>query len=562
MRVTLLLVAVAAVLSVASTPAFAQQPLSPAQIYELRVEADAAYEAGRYAEAAPLYEQIATTDPRDGEALYRWARGLFVGGDAQRALELGERAGSMGFGDAARVSLAVAQAMGRAGDTEAALEWLEAALLQKLEDRPALKNDEAFAGLRENPRFRELAGFPAVETDDRVERWHRDLEFFLEEAQRLHADPDRIAYSDAFTDRVLKLAGRVEELDDVAIAMELQRIIVSLGDGHSVLYRWVPTESVALPTPLPMTLYFFSNGLYVVDANDSHTDLIGQRVVAIGGKSVDHIVDDLRPFVSRDNDQGLFWLGPRYLSNTAALRAMGYADRLDSAIFTLQRPGGERHDVALSPPDATWDGNRLRSPGGVDQETPLWLRDIDRNYGFEALPAMRAVYAQLNRVRNAKDQSIAEFAEAVQAEIMNGAAQHLILDLRHNNGGNNFLIWPIVRLVMWHEASDPDHRVWVITGRNTFSACQNLVNFLDRETEAVFVGEPSSSKPNFVGEDTSVELPYSRLRLSISSRYWQDSYPGDHRVWVPVDVPVALSSIDYFGNRDPVMEALAEIIGG
>lgn len=175
---------------------------------------------------------------------------------------------------------------------------------------------------------------------------------------------------------------------------------------------------------------------------------------------------------------------------------------------------------------------------------------------------MRAVYAQLNRVRNAKDQSIAEFAEAVQAEIMNGAAQHLILDLRHNNGGNNFLIWPIVRLVMWHEASDPDHRVWVITGRNTFSACQNLVNFLDRETEAVFVGEPSSSKPNFVGEDTSVELPYSRLRLSISSRYWQDSYPGDHRVWVPVDVPVALSSIDYFGNRDPVMEALAEIIGG
>lgn len=562
MRVTLLLAAASAALLAATVPATAQQLLSPAEIYELRVEADAAYEAGRYAEAAPLYEQLATADPRNGEAMFRWARGLFVAGDAQRALELGEQAGSMGFGDAARVSLAVAQAMGRAGDTEAALEWLEAALFQKLEDRPALKEDEAFAALRDDPRFRELAGFPAVETDDRVEQWHRDLDFFLEETQRLHADPDRVAHSGAFTDKVLELAGRVEQLDDVAIAMELQRIIVSLGDGHSVLYRWVPTESVALPTPLPVTLYFFSNGLYVVDAVDRHTDLIGQRVVAIGGKSVDNIVDDLSPFVSRDNDQGIIWLGPRYLRNTAALRAMGYTDRLDSAVFTLQRPGGERHDVALAPPDVAWDGNRLRAPGAVDHETPLWLRDVDRHYGFETLTGLDAVYAQFNRVRNAEHQSIAEFAAAVQAEIATGDAQHLILDLRHNNGGNNFLIWPIVRLVMWHEANDPQNRAWVITGRNTFSACQNLVNFLDRETEAVFVGEPSSSKPNFVGEDTSVELPYSGLRLSISSRYWQDSYPGDNRVWVPVDVPVALSSADYFGNRDPVMEALTEIIGG
>lgn len=86
------------------------------------------------------------------------------------------------------------------------------------------------------------------------------------------------------------------------------------------------------------------------------------------------------------------------------------------------------------------------------------------------------------------------------------------------------------------------------------------MNALDRWTDAAFVGEPSSSKPNFVGESTWVELPYSRLRLSISSRYWQDSNPGDDRIWVPVEVPAPLTAADYFGDWDPAMEALTEIL--
>ena len=79
----------------------------------------------------------------------------------------------------------------------------------------------------------------------------------------------------------------------------------------------------------------------------------------------------------------------------------------------------------------------------------------------------------------------------------------------------------------------------MITGRATFSACQNLVNHLDRATNAIFVGEPAGSRPNFTGEDTWVELPWSKLRVSISARYWQDSYPTDERPYVPVAMPVA-----------------------
>jgi hypothetical protein len=78
---------------------------------------------------------------------------------------------------------------------------------------------------------------------------------------------------------------------------------------------------------------------------------------------------------------------------------------------------------------------------------------------------------------------------------------------------------------------------------------------MDHETKAVFGGEPSASKPNFVGEDNARELPWSRLLASISNRY-HESIPGDTREWIEPDIKVELASRDYFANRDPVLEAV------
>src|SRR5579862_6974185 len=92
-------------------------------------------------------------------------------------------------------------------------------------------------------------------------------------------------------------------------------------------------------------------------------------------------------------------------------------------------------------------------------------------------------------------------------------------------------------------------------GRNTFSAAQNFINQVEQWTDEIFVGEPSSSRPNFVGEDTEILLPFSGIQGSISSRYFQDSDPLDDRPWIAPDIPVALSSRDYFGGEDPVLRA-------
>ena len=55
-------------------------------------------------------------------------------------------------------------------------------------------------------------------------------------------------------------------------------------------------------------------------------------------------------------------------------------------------------------------------------------------------------------------------------------------------------------------------------------------------------------------------LPYSRLRGSISNRYWQDSDPWDDRPWIQPDLAVDLTIDDYRSGVDPVLErVLAEL---
>ncbi len=530
----------------------AAEPLTPTQYLELHQRADQRYTAGQMDEALPLYERLSAANPDDGELRLRLAHSLLATGDPA-GLELAEAALAQGFGNEPEVAYAIARNLATAGLTEVALGWLEHALGAGFEDQATIKGDPAFSALVVEPRFRALAGMLPSNIRTREQGWTYDLDLFLAETRRLHAAPDGIAHSTAIEQAIEMLKSKIGTLSDEQIAVELQAIIVRLGDGHSSLLP-IPTDKISFET-LPVAFYWFEDGVFVTAATES--DLIGKQVIAIGGRSIESLREDLRLYVSRDNDHGLPAVGVILIRYPSLLRAMGYANAADSVRLTLADATGSEA-VELVP--ASFDlPAKLTAPPRVEI-VPLWLRRPGNNFWHEPLPELDALYVQFNRVRDKPDQTIADYADLLKAELQDRGYRNLILDLRHNGGGNNSLVRPLVRLAVWHEEEAPDHRLFVITGQRTFSAAQNFVNRLEQMTDAVFVGEPSSSRPNFTGETTTIELPYSGIRLSISSRYWQDSQPGDRRPFIPVAMPVTLSSHAYFAGRDPVMEALRELL--
>ena len=73
---------------------------------------------------------------------------------------------------------------------------------------------------------------------------------------------------------------------------------------------------------------------------------------------------------------------------------------------------------------------------------------------------------------------------------------------------------------------------------------------------AIFVGEPSGSGPNFIGETIPFALPYSKALVNVADLYWQTSWPMDHRPWIAPELYAPPSFLAYSQNQDPAMDAV------
>ena len=99
-------------------------------------------------------------------------------------------------------------------------------------------------------------------------------------------------------------------------------------------------------------------------------------------------------------------------------------------------------------------------------------------------------------------------------------------------------------------------RLFVIIGRRTVSAAQNMATYFERYTNAIFVGEPTGSSPNFIGEEVPLTLPYSKLIANVSHLFWQSSWPQDQRVWLPPQIYVTPRFADLRAGRDAALDAI------
>ena len=538
-----------------ATPSIAQKS-DPGTYFSLLEQAETALDARDYEQAIVHYRPLAEQTPDNPELWTQVALAQYRLGQYDDALSTLVQLDALAYPFDGRWLFSGALLFAGQGNQEAALNWLERALARGYSNRPRLRREKAFADYHTLSRFRQLAGLPP-ENLTRTEAWRFDLAHFVEEAHRLHVDPEKPAHAPVFEEAVQRLHDQIPNLSDEQIVLDLMRLAALMGDGHTAVYG--PGEETPLQmdgSTLPLKFYLFDEGLYIVDADEARQDLVGHRVVQIGSLRPEEILERLTEFRGVDNQMTMNWLGVQfYMPRLAMLRAVGAAD---TAGVTLTIENKLRHTREVRLAGTDWQARRkLRSPAVAD--TTLWLRHVDANYWLHTLP--EGVYFQFNQVRDLSEgSSISDFAHMLRDTLQATAARDLILDLRHNNGGNNSLVRPLIRQLIGWEMAEEDHRLWVLTGRNTFSAAQNFLNQVERYTEAIIVGEPSSSSPNFLGEETDVELPWSRVRASISTHYWQDSAPTDHRQWIYPDIPITLSAADYFANRDPVLESVLQMI--
>jgi hypothetical protein len=526
------------------------ESLLPTDYVATRAKADEARLAKRYADAESLYRALLRTYSSDPAIWEQFAATESALGKRQEALVAWTGAWKSGASPRGEVAYTIARYHAQMGDATSAMDWIDSALVHRLERRPRIQRDTAFVAFRDVPRFRQQAGLIAPDIG-RVAGWRFDINYFVEEAQRLSINPARPAFSRAFVDSARALSAAVPHLSDVQVGVGLVRLAGSLGDGHSYLTMVTPT--------VPVQFYRFSDGLYVVKGTKSGSDLVGSFVERIGDVDADSAMHVIARIASKDNEMTPLWLGVGVLRSPAVMHALGLSSDSARLFLRVRDRNGTSREVSLAPEPSSFV-RFLEAPTDFSGEVPLWLQHPRTKHWLTPLPDIRAVYAQYNSVGNDSLESVAQFASKVTAMLASMNASNLIVDVRHNNGGRRMLNTPLLLAMAAFKRGAPGREVFVIMGRGTFSAAQVFISQAEWMVAPVFVGEPSSSRPNFVGEESGVVLPYSHMEGSASSQYHQGSTFQDERPFIAPQMPVTLSAKHYFANRDPVMEALHALL--
>lgn len=393
--------------------------------------------------------------------------------------------------------------------------------------------------------------------------WQADLRFLQKTVHEDYNFLFKKVTQEDFDREVEKLHAAIPKMETHEIIVGFSRIVSSFQYGHTSLglSGWRDHLPVKFHQ-MPYNLYHFSDGVYIQGVHKDYKKALGAKVLKVEGTLVETALTAIRPAVPAENDQYHKAFGLNYLGIPEVLHAQGITKELKKNITLTLEKDGQTFDQTFAPTNANGFPGRYslfeEKGDWLDvrdkSETPLYLKNLDRIYFYEYLPEQKAVYVRHSQIQDDSQQAIPEFYAEVFDFIDKNEVERLILDVRLNGGGNNYKNKPIVTGIIETEKINQLGSLFVIIGRRTFSACQNLVNELDNYTNAIFVGEPTSENINFYGDNRAVDLPNSKLHVRLSFAWWQDKPQWENGPWTAPHVAVEMSFEDFRTNHDPVLD--------
>ena len=409
-----------------------------------------------------------------------------------------------------------------------------------------------------------LTGFGRVSAQNTTPKltaaeWQADIRFLDEELPKRHRNAFHRLKRDEFETAVKTLHDRIPSLNEDEIIAGMMRIVAMIKDGHTNI----------IPRPyfrsgiFPVKFYAFSDGLFIQKAAPEYSEMVGGRVIRIGNMSAEEAFKTVSQATFADNEMGKKNMTPVLLTVPEILAGFKVSDDKQKLNVVIET-GGKQKTFEIRPtstldtlfqPPATWIDAINKS------NAPLYLKDPANLYWFEYLKDRKIVYVQHNGIANKEGEPVADFYKRVFAFVEENEVEKFILDLRFNGGGNNFLNRQVV-IDLIKSKINRRGKLFVITGRGTFSAAQNLVNQIEKYTEAIFVGEPTAAHPNHYGDNRPFTLPNSKLTVRASTLWWQDLDPRDERFWTAPEIAAEISSEDYRSGRDTAFQAVLEYAPG
>ncbi|KAA3635485.1 MAG: hypothetical protein DWQ02_09840 [Bacteroidetes bacterium] len=402
-----------------------------------------------------------------------------------------------------------------------------------------------------------------AQVNQSAEKWQEDLQFLQ---HTVHKDYDflfkKVSQRD-FDAAVKNLYSEIPTMEEHEIIVGFSRIISMFGYGHTSLWLYPRGEHGKFNFhQVPFNMMAFSDGIYLQGVHKDYYNGLGAQVLEVEGMPVKEALKRVKPVFPAENDQFFKAYGLNYLGIPEILHAQKITKELKPEVtLTLKKDGltfRQTYKAAKIDKFPGHYGYVFKDDNWLsareEGDLPLYLTDLEKIYFFEYLPEHKTVYVRQSQIQDDPSEAIPEFYGRVFKFIEENDVEKLVIDVRLNGGGNNYKNKPVVKGVIRSDKINHPGKFFVITGRRTFSACQNLVNELSNYTEVTFVGEPTGENINFYGDVNNVDLPNSGITVRLSFAWWQDKPQWEGGPWTAPHLAVEMSFDEYKNNQDPVLQ--------
>ncbi|SFT95818.1 hypothetical protein SAMN05192562_103346 [Kosakonia arachidis] len=397
-------------------------------------------------------------------------------------------------------------------------------------------------------------------------------------------NPSQRLASDEIIDNAM---ARVAAASPADLVLDVMKAVATPRNGHTA-----PMVGRLLDS-LPIKLWWFSDGLYILSVAPGYESILGSRIEKFGQLTAIECLKRVAPYIS-GTDQRIRYLSASYLTSKMVLDRIGVLSSQNSLPLTLRLRNGETKTVSLSVskpdyydprepllfgwspliPDEKGKENRWshvldevkkRSPG-YGKPAPLsvqWIGDGEK-----------ILYIRSNFIHSMGKDSLADalLFGVIQKHVVPKKPRFIVVDLRLNNGGNFFETLLFSQTLP--KLLPRDGKIFVLVSRATFSAALVTVATLKRANPAkvILVGETMGDNGHFWAEPETLTLPNSRIQVFYSTKFEDfeqgcggniDCYwPADVFAQTPItlapEVKIAVPFIDYARGLDPVLDAVIE----
>lgn len=448
---------------------------------------------------------------------------------------------------------------------------------------------------------------PILYTDKAGNPYQNEVMNLLAFIKEFHPLPlvDEAAFT-RFEAYAASLCDRLDErMERPAFQVELNRWLALLRDAHTFLML----DDASL---YPFTLRYYERSFYFRSLPDSVPDCTGKELIAMNGRAVDSLIQELMVYVPSENQVKACITGSFFMNHKAFLNALGIDT--DRDIRFMFADGGEvRLPSSLDKGAAgSHQVKQVLHPVTARRNEPFHYQITGDTcyFQFNAMIDKFSYWQGCRLMQVSPDKAVADslplFADFLD-EMARAMAVHnvnrLVIDMRYNGGGNSVLgdvlleflgvsfqdirpfrsyirvsdflqtCYPALFIrdkyesmrgklveqnqVMNDLAADmpkPSSRfhgeVTFIQGQNTFSSANYLLTLVKDNALFPIIGTPTSQRPTCFGDVLCVELPYTQTKGYISHSYFVRPDERNQETSLLPDSLVRTSLKDWLNGKD------------